>query len=89
MNELKNDNVVYRTAPATPGLVITTVFVEQPVCLVNIVIYHQIGENLVYVVPRKCFVEPETFQSHTSIEIFLEIFHEGGNVKYIIFSFVA
>ena len=30
INELINDEAVYRTAPATPGLLITRLFVEQP-----------------------------------------------------------
>ena len=30
MNELINGEAVNRTAPATPGLLITEVFVEQP-----------------------------------------------------------
>ena len=29
-NELINDEAVYRTAPATPGLLITRLFIEQP-----------------------------------------------------------
>ena len=41
MNESMNDKGVYRTAPATQGLLITTVFLERPlakpVVMINVI----------------------------------------------------